>query len=64
MRGLFLRFLRRTKIPLFLNTHRLIILLLEWCETIPRDIFGASDYQLKCLRNILISNLFFYQIKS
>ena len=36
-----------------------MISLVEFCKTVPGDIFGLSDSQLKWLRNLLMSDHFF-----
>ena len=58
MRGVVFSFWDSTKIPLFLNTHCLMVSLVECYKIVPWDIFCASDCQLKLLRNPLISRHF------
>ena len=36
--------------------------LVECCETVSEDIFGASDFQLNWLRNIIISDHFLLNV--
>ena len=38
--------------------QRLMISLAKYCKTVPGDIFGASDYELKRLVNLLIFHFF------